>query len=75
MSGMVQITCKQAHRLLSERLDRPLGRGERWRLWLHLRFCDMCSRVGRQMDFLRSKRASARRITLRQARRQRGPIV
>ncbi len=26
-----------AHRLLSERLDRPLGGGERWRLWLHLK--------------------------------------
>lgn len=59
MSGKVHITCKQAHRLLSERLDRPLGRSERWRLWLHLKFCDMCSRVGRQMDFMR---ASVRRL-------------
>jgi hypothetical protein len=50
----LKITCKDAHRLLSERMDRPLPRGERWRLWVHLRFCDMCSRVARQMDFLRS---------------------
>lgn len=48
-----RITCRQAHRLLSERQDRPLARGERWRLWLHLRFCAMCARVERQMDLLR----------------------
>ncbi|HET9024445.1 MAG TPA: anti-sigma factor [Burkholderiaceae bacterium] len=40
--------------MLSERMDRPLARGERWRLWLHLRLCDMCSRFASQMDFLRS---------------------
>jgi hypothetical protein len=49
----MKITCKQAHRLLSERMEHPLGRRERWRLWLHLRFCRMCSRVARQFDFLR----------------------
>ena len=50
----LSVTCREAHRLLSDRLDRPLGRFERWRLGLHLRFCEMCSRVERQMDFLRS---------------------
>jgi hypothetical protein len=59
MSGIVRITCKQAHRLLSEQLDRPLGRSEHWRLWLHLKFCDVCSRVGRQLGLLR---AAARRM-------------
>jgi hypothetical protein len=59
MSAQVRITCKQAHRLLSERLDRPLAGAERWRLWLHLRFCEMCSRFERQMDFLR---AAVRRL-------------
>ena len=54
MKVPLKITCKEAHRLLSDRMDHPLGRGERWRLWLHLRFCDMCSRVDHQMDFLRS---------------------
>jgi hypothetical protein len=53
------MTCRQAHRLLSEQLDRPLGRAERWRLWLHLKFCDVCSRVGRQLGFLR---AATRRL-------------
>ena len=59
MNGSFRITCKQAHQLLSERLDRPLPRAERWRLWLHLRFCEMCSRFERQMDFLR---AAVRRL-------------
>ena len=53
MNGF-RITCKEAHRLLSDRLDRPLAGGERWRLWLHLRFCEMCSRFQRQMDVLRA---------------------
>lgn len=59
MNSPLRITCKQAHRLLSERLDRPLAGGERWRLWLHLRFCEVCSRFERQMDFLR---AAVRRL-------------
>ena len=48
------MTCKEAHRLLSDRLDRPLPVTERWRLWLHLRFCEMCTRFARHMDFLRT---------------------
>lgn len=54
MNGPLRITCKHAHRLLSERLDRPLQGGERWRLWLHLKFCGMCLRFERQMAFVRS---------------------
>ena len=54
MNWPARITCQHAHRLLSERLDRPLGSGERWRLWLHLKLCEMCSRVERQMAFMRS---------------------
>ena len=49
-----RITCKHAHRLLSERLDRPLQGGERWRLRLHLLLCEMCSRFERQIAFMRS---------------------
>ncbi|HEX5639061.1 MAG TPA: anti-sigma factor [Burkholderiaceae bacterium] len=59
MNGPIRITCLHAHRLLSERLDRPLGGGERWRLWLHLKLCEMCSRFERQMAFLR---AAVRRL-------------
>jgi hypothetical protein len=48
------ITCKESHRLLSERMDRPLGRVESWQLALHLAICRICSRVGRQMELMRT---------------------
>ena len=47
-----KITCRQAHVLLSERLDRGLRPLEVLRLQLHLSVCDMCSRVARQFRFL-----------------------
>ena len=51
--GWLLIPCRNAHELLSRRMDEPLGGGDRLRLWLHLRICDACSRVDRQMDFMR----------------------
>ncbi len=36
------LTCKHTTRLLSEALDRPLGRRERLALRLHLVFCRGC---------------------------------
>jgi hypothetical protein len=57
--SLVRITCRQAHRLLSERMDRPLGTGERFRLWLHLSVCDMCTRFSRHLGMLR---AAVRRL-------------
>lgn len=51
--GWVLIPCRHAHELLSERMDHPLPASDRLRLWLHLRICDMCARVERQMDFMR----------------------
>lgn len=51
--GWLMIRCRHAHELLSARMDKPLGAGDRLRLWLHLRICDMCARVERQMDFMR----------------------
>lgn len=59
MSGLIRITCRQAHRLLSERADRPLSRAERWRLRLHLFVCEMCSRFERQVGIMR---AAVRRL-------------
>ena len=50
----IRIPCSHAHRLLSERMDRPIRAGERWQLWLHLLICDMCSRFERQIDFMRT---------------------
>jgi len=47
------LTCKEASRLQSQALDRPLGLGERIALRLHLGICDACTRVSRQLDFLR----------------------
>jgi len=35
-------------------MDHPIKSGERWRLWLHLAICDMCSRFERQIDFMRT---------------------
>ncbi len=29
-----------------------MGLMERFKLWLHLRFCDFCSRVEKQMSFM-----------------------
>jgi hypothetical protein len=46
------IDCRTAHRLMSERLDRHIGRYDRWRLWLHLRLCDWCSRIERHFAFM-----------------------
>lgn len=54
MSGLIRITCRDAHRLLSERMDRPLAGPQSWRLRLHLAFCDMCSRVAEQLAMMRT---------------------
>lgn len=47
------IPCRAAHRLISEGMDRRLDTGERLRLRLHLSMCSTCTRIERQMDFLR----------------------
>lgn len=47
------IPCRSAHQLISEGMDRQLDLGERVRLRLHLTMCTMCSRVEKQMDYLR----------------------
>jgi hypothetical protein len=53
-SGWIRMSCNHAHQLMSERMDRPLASDRAWRLWLHLRFCDACSRVERQLEVMRS---------------------
>lgn len=52
--GWVRIPCSHAHRLLSERADRPLSLFERLRLRFHLTVCDVCSRVSRQLSMISS---------------------
>lgn len=50
----LRIKCQHAHELLSARMDHaPMSQAERFRLWLHLRFCAFCARVDRQMSFMR----------------------
>ena len=53
MNGNWKITCREAHVLLSERLDRELDVGERLRLRAHLLICEVCTKVGKQLDFMR----------------------
>jgi hypothetical protein len=47
-------SCREASRLQSEALDRPLSRAERLGLRLHVLLCSWCRRYGRQIRFLNS---------------------
>jgi len=49
----MKISCKEASRLLSQAMDRPLGLWQRARLRLHLSLCDACSNFKRQLQALR----------------------
>jgi hypothetical protein len=46
-------TCKEVHRLTSERLDRQLSLVERARMRLHLLICQPCRNFGAQMALIR----------------------
>ena len=46
--------CKEAIRLQSDALDRPLSRLQRIGLRMHLALCVWCSRYGKQINFLRA---------------------
>jgi hypothetical protein len=46
------LSCHDASRLLSDRLDRPLRTGERLALRLHLALCRGCSRTREQLRFM-----------------------
>jgi len=47
------ITCKEATRLASLQLERPLSRWERLQFRMHLAMCIGCRRVEKQFQFLR----------------------
>ena len=51
--SLLRLTCKEASRLQSQAMDRSLSLGERVSLRLHTTVCDACTRVGRQLAFLR----------------------
>ncbi len=46
------LSCRDATRLISRRLDEPLARRERWALRLHLLFCYWCRRFAAQVRVL-----------------------
>lgn len=45
--------CDEATRLVSEAQDRPLDRGERVALRVHMTICSACRQYQRQLDQLR----------------------
>ena len=49
----IKPTCKEVHRLVSERMDRDLNVVEKTRLRLHMMICDACSNFSGQMKFIR----------------------
>jgi hypothetical protein len=55
VSGLpFRLTCKEAHRLVSEELDHALPLGERLRVRLHLLACSSCTHFKEQMQVLRA---------------------
>lgn len=49
---MFMLTCKQASRLVSQSLDRPLSWSERAKLKFHLMICNACRHFSRQLSLL-----------------------
>jgi hypothetical protein len=49
----MNISCKEASRLLSQAQDRELSLGERIRLRIHLAICRGCRAFSAQLAFLR----------------------
>lgn len=47
------LTCKEAHRITSESLDRELTLMERTRLRAHVMLCDACHNFSNQMQLIR----------------------
>jgi hypothetical protein len=50
--AILSMDCRQATRVQSEQLDRPLPRTTRFGLGLHLLYCKWCRRYGKQVNFL-----------------------
>jgi len=48
------LTCKQASKLVSQSLDRPLTWSEKIQLKLHLLICNPCTQFKRQLNMLRT---------------------
>lgn len=52
------INCKEASRLASQQLERPLSIWERVQLKVHVAYCTGCRRMEKQFRFLRSASAA-----------------
>ena len=53
-AAFLRLTCKQAHRVIAESMDRDLNLIEDVRVRLHVRRCVCCAEFVRQMDLMRS---------------------
>lgn len=51
------LNCREATRLLSERLEQPLSRRQRIVLAIHTLICKACRNFGKQSEFLRGAAA------------------
>ncbi len=50
---IMKLSCKEASRLMSEGFERKLALRERFALRLHVAICTACTRVEKQLLFLR----------------------
>ncbi len=50
----MMLSCKQASKLVSQSLDRPLTWSEKAMLRLHLLMCNPCTQFKRQLNMLRT---------------------
>jgi hypothetical protein len=53
-AAFLRLTCKQAHRVITEAMDRDLQVMEDVKVRLHLRRCPGCAGFVKQMDLMRS---------------------
>lgn len=53
-ASFLRLTCKQAHRVITEAMDRDLKVMEDVKVRLHLRKCPCCNEFVKQMDLMRS---------------------
>lgn len=47
------LSCQEVSHLNSQRFDRRLSLRERFKIYMHLRVCDACAGVLRQLRFMR----------------------
>ncbi len=50
----LMLTCKQASRIISQSLDKPLSWSDRMKLKFHLFICDACTNFNRQLRLIRN---------------------